>query len=69
MDEPRPRCYMAIKKGHLGKQIESKLSTSSVNADPAFYSLWADGNPLEQSESSLYFTNKTAVVSGSSLLT
>jgi hypothetical protein len=29
-----------------------------VNAHPDFYAFWADGNPLEQSDSSLYFTNK-----------
>jgi len=40
----------------------SKLNQSyprrPVDANPAFYSLWADGNPLEPSPSSLYFTNK-----------
>ena len=30
-----------------------------VNAHPDFYAFWADGNPDEMSESSLYFTNKT----------
>jgi hypothetical protein len=29
-----------------------------VNAHPEFYALWADGNPLEPSESRLYFTNQ-----------
>ncbi len=29
-----------------------------VNAHPAFYALWADGNPREPSESFLYFTNQ-----------
>lgn len=29
-----------------------------VNAHPDFYAFWADGNPLKQSDSSLYFTNK-----------
>jgi hypothetical protein len=29
-----------------------------MNAQPDFYALWADGNPLELSPSSLYFTNK-----------
>ncbi len=30
-----------------------------LNAHPDFYALWADGNPLEPSESHLYFTNKS----------
>lgn len=29
-----------------------------VDAQPQFYALWADGNPLERSESRLYFTNR-----------
>lgn len=29
-----------------------------VDAHPQFYALWADGNPLERSESSLYFTDR-----------
>ena len=29
-----------------------------VDAQPQFYALWADGNPLERSESSLYFTDR-----------
>jgi BNR repeat-containing family member len=29
-----------------------------VNAHPQFYTLWADGNPLEPSESRLYFTDR-----------
>ncbi len=29
-----------------------------VDANPQFYSLWADGNPLERSESTLYFTDR-----------
>ncbi|MBI5393746.1 MAG: BNR-4 repeat-containing protein [Verrucomicrobia bacterium] len=29
-----------------------------VNAHPGFYAFWADGNPLEKSDSCLYFTNK-----------
>jgi hypothetical protein len=30
-----------------------------LHAHPDFYALWADGNPLEASESHLYFTNKS----------
>ncbi len=30
-----------------------------VNAHPDFYSLWADGDAFQPSESSLYFTNRT----------
>ena len=29
-----------------------------LHAHADFYALWADGNPLEQSESALYFTNR-----------
>jgi hypothetical protein len=29
-----------------------------LNAHPQFYALWADGNPLERSESRLYFTDR-----------
>ena len=29
-----------------------------VDANPQFYALWADGNPLERSESQLYFTDR-----------
>ena len=29
-----------------------------VNANPQFYALWADGNPLQRSESRLYFTDR-----------
>jgi len=29
-----------------------------VNAHPGFYAIWADGNPLEPSDSSFYFTDK-----------
>jgi hypothetical protein len=29
-----------------------------VDANPQFYSLWADGNPLERSDSQLYFTDR-----------
>ena len=30
-----------------------------LNASPDFYALWADGNPRQPSESSLYFTDTT----------
>jgi hypothetical protein len=29
-----------------------------LDANPEFYTLWADGNPLERSESHLYFTDR-----------
>ena len=29
-----------------------------VDTQPQFYALWADGNPLERSESHLYFTDR-----------
>jgi hypothetical protein len=52
-----------------GAHWESKKLTSNsrlnqnyprrpVNAHPDFYALWADGNPLKLSESSLYFTDR-----------
>lgn len=41
---------------------ESKVNHSyprrPVDANPQFYALWADGNPLERSDSRLYFTDR-----------
>lgn len=33
-----------------------------LNAHPDFYAFWADGNPLAESESRLYFANKSGTV-------
>jgi hypothetical protein len=48
----------------VAKQLtrDSKLNHTyprrPVDANPQFYALWADGNPLERSESHLYFTDR-----------
>jgi hypothetical protein len=33
-----------------------------VNAQPGFYTLWADGSPLQATASSLYFATKEGKV-------
>jgi hypothetical protein len=40
-------------------KVNHTYARRPVNAHPDFYAFWADGNPLEQSESRIYFTNKT----------
>jgi hypothetical protein len=39
-------------------QFNHTYARRPVNAHPQFYALWADGNPLERSESRLYFTDR-----------
>ncbi len=41
-----------------GSALNHSYPRRPLNAHPDFYALWADGNPLEPSESSLYFTNR-----------
>lgn len=41
-----------------GSRLNQSYPRRPVNANPDFYALWADGNPLQASESALYFTNK-----------
>jgi hypothetical protein len=39
-------------------ELNQNYPRRPVAANPDFYALWADGNPLEPSPSSLYFTNR-----------
>jgi hypothetical protein len=41
-----------------GSKLNNSYPRRPVNANPEFYLLWADGNPLRPSDSNLYFTNK-----------
>jgi hypothetical protein len=41
-----------------GSRFNHTYARRPFYADSRFYALWADGNPLERSESSLYFTNR-----------
>lgn len=41
-----------------GSRLNHSYPRRPVDANPDFYALWADGNPLQASESALYFTNK-----------
>ena len=41
-----------------GSKLNNSYPRRPVDAQPQFYALWADGNPLKPSDSSLYFTNK-----------
>jgi hypothetical protein len=41
-----------------GSRFNHTYARRPVNAHPQFYALWADGNPLERSESRLYFTDR-----------
>lgn len=45
-----------------GSQVNQTYARRPVNAHPDFYALWADGNPLERSPSTLYFTNRAGDV-------
>jgi hypothetical protein len=41
-----------------GSRLNQSYPRRPVDANADFYALWADGNPLQASESALYFTNK-----------
>jgi hypothetical protein len=41
-----------------GSRFNHTYARRPVNAHPQFYALWADGNPLQQSDSRLYFTDR-----------
>lgn len=51
--------WTKVKHLTLNSKVNHTYARRPVNAHPDFYAFWADGNPLEQSESRLYFTNKT----------
>jgi hypothetical protein len=59
--------WQSDNQGATWRRVRSLTSGSSrnhtyarrpVDAHPQFYALWADGNPLEPSQSSLYFTTR-----------
>jgi hypothetical protein len=41
-----------------GSRFNHTYARRPVDANPQFYALWADGNPIEPSESRLYFTDR-----------
>ncbi len=51
----------AVWKGKTQSAAEDRICRGArrpVNAHPGFYALWADGDALKPSESSLYFTDR-----------
>jgi hypothetical protein len=51
--------WVRVKKLTHDSKFNHTYPRRPVDANPQFYALWADGNPLERSESRLYFTNRT----------
>ena len=41
-----------------GSRFNHTYARRPLNAHPGFWGIWADGNPLEPSESCIYFTNQ-----------
>lgn len=52
------RTWSKFKQLTHGSRFNHTYARRPVDANPQFYAIWADGNPLERSESSLYFTNR-----------
>ena len=52
------RTWQKDKQLTHGSDFNHTYARRPVNANPQFYSLWADGNPLEPSASRLYFTDR-----------
>lgn len=52
------RTWQKVKQLTHDSQLNHTYARRPVDANAAFYALWADGNPLEQSESRLYFTDR-----------
>jgi hypothetical protein len=52
------RKWTAVKQLTHARQFNHTYARKPVNARPEFYSIWADGDTLKPSESSLYFTDK-----------
>ncbi|HEY3395315.1 MAG TPA: BNR-4 repeat-containing protein [Lacipirellulaceae bacterium] len=52
------RTWTKQKQLTQNSQLNHTYSRRPVDAHPEFYALWADGNPLERSESRLYFTDR-----------
>jgi hypothetical protein len=47
-----------LKQLTTGSRFNHTYARRPLNAHPQFYALWADGNPLQPSESRLYFTDR-----------
>jgi hypothetical protein len=54
----RGATWRKVKQLTRGSRFNHTYARRPVNAHPDFYAFWADGNPLEPSDSSLYFTDK-----------
>lgn len=52
------RTWSKFKQLTHGSRFNHTYARRPVDANPQFYALWADGNPLERSGSSLYFTDR-----------
>jgi hypothetical protein len=52
------RSWHEVKQLTHDSQFNHTYARRPVDANPQFYALWADGNPLERSESRLYFTDR-----------
>ena len=50
--------WTKVKQLTRDSRVNHTYARRPVEAHPGFYAFWADGNPLEQSESHLYFTDK-----------
>jgi hypothetical protein len=50
--------WTRVKQLTRGSQFNHTFARRPVNAHPAFYALWADGNGRAPSESALYFTDQ-----------
>lgn len=58
MSRDRGATWTKVKQLTRDSRWNHTFARRPVNAQPAFYALWADGNPLAESESSLYFTDR-----------
>lgn len=52
------RTWNKIKQLTHNSRFNHTYARRPVDADSRFYALWADGNPLERTESNLYFTDR-----------
>ena len=52
------RTWKKLKQLTHGSELNHTYPGRPVNSNTRFYALWADGNPLERSESRLYFTDR-----------
>lgn len=50
--------WTKVKQLTQGSELNHTYARRPLNVHPQFYALWSDGNPLEPSESRLYFTDR-----------